>query len=36
MIETSYTIEPIGVIHSELVSRETAPLQGYEGARAVR
>ena len=32
MIETSYTIEPIGVISSELVSREAAPLQGYEGA----
>jgi tRNA-Thr(GGU) m(6)t(6)A37 methyltransferase TsaA len=32
MIETSYTIEPIGVIRSELDSREAAPLQGYEGA----
>lgn len=32
MIETSYTIEPIGVIRSELASREAAPLQGYEGA----
>ena len=32
MIETSYTIEPIGVIRSELTSREAAPLQGYEGA----
>jgi tRNA-Thr(GGU) m(6)t(6)A37 methyltransferase TsaA len=29
---TSYTIEPIGVIRSELVSREAAPLQGHEGA----
>ena len=32
MIETSYTIEPIGVVRSELVSREAAPLQGDEGA----
>jgi len=32
MIENSYRIEPIGVIRSELASRETAPLQGYEGA----
>jgi tRNA-Thr(GGU) m(6)t(6)A37 methyltransferase TsaA len=32
MIETSYTIEPIGVIRSELASREAAPLQGDEGA----
>lgn len=32
MIETSYTIEPIGVIRSELDSREAAPLQGDEGA----
>ena len=32
MIETNYTIEPIGVIRSELTSREAAPLQGYEGA----
>jgi len=32
MIETSYTIEPIGVIRSELTNREAAPLQGYEGA----
>ncbi len=31
-IETSYTIEPIGVIRSKLSSREAAPLQGYEGA----
>ena len=28
----SYTIEPIGVIRSELGSREAAPRQGYEGA----
>jgi len=32
MIETSYTIEPIGVIRSALISREAAPLQGEEGA----
>ncbi len=32
MIETSCTIEPIGVIRSELGSLEAAPLQGYEGA----
>jgi tRNA-Thr(GGU) m(6)t(6)A37 methyltransferase TsaA len=32
MIETSYTITPIGVIHSELKSLEDAPRQGYEGA----
>jgi tRNA-Thr(GGU) m(6)t(6)A37 methyltransferase TsaA len=32
MIETNYTIEPIGVIRSELTSLEAAPMQGYEGA----
>jgi tRNA-Thr(GGU) m(6)t(6)A37 methyltransferase TsaA len=32
MNETSYTIEPIGVVRSELTSREVAPLQGDEGA----
>ena len=32
MLKTSYTIEPIGVIHSELTSREAAPHQGNEGA----
>ena len=32
MIKNSYTIEPIGVIHSKLASREAAPLQGDEGA----
>jgi len=32
MIETGYTIEPIGVIRSELASREAAPSQGCEGA----
>ena len=31
MIETEYTIEPIGVIRSELASREAAPFQGCEG-----
>lgn len=30
MIETRYTIEPIGVIRSELASREEAPFQGFE------
>jgi len=32
MIKTSYTVEPIGVIHSELTSCEAAPHQGNEGA----
>jgi tRNA-Thr(GGU) m(6)t(6)A37 methyltransferase TsaA len=32
MIETSYLIEPIGVIRSELTDRDAAPLQGDEGA----
>ena len=32
MIETVYTVEPIGVIRSELDSLGAAPLQGYEGA----
>ena len=32
MIETSYEIKPIGVIRSELASREAAPRQGNEGA----
>ena len=32
MDETSYRIEPIGVIRSTLVNREAAPRQGYEGA----
>jgi tRNA-Thr(GGU) m(6)t(6)A37 methyltransferase TsaA len=32
MLETSYTIKPIGVIRSELASREVAPHQGNEGA----
>ena len=32
MIETSYTIKPIGIIHSDLVRRDAAPHQGFEGA----
>ena len=32
MIETAYTIEPIGVIHSELTNREAAHFQGSEGS----
>ena len=32
MNEPGYTIEPIGIIRSELTSREAAPRQGYEGA----
>lgn len=32
MIESPYTIEPIGVIRSELTSLEAAPRQGDEGA----
>ena len=32
MNEISYTIEPIGVIRSELTSLDSAPLQGDEGA----
>jgi len=32
MMKTSYIIEPIGVIHSELTSCEAAPHQGNEGA----
>jgi tRNA-Thr(GGU) m(6)t(6)A37 methyltransferase TsaA len=32
MIKTNYTIEPIGILRSELTSRETAPRQGSEGA----
>ncbi len=31
-METTYTIEPIGIIRSELVSRDEAPRQGDEGA----
>lgn len=32
MIEIDFRIEPIGVVRSELTSREAAPLQGDEGA----
>ena len=32
MTETSYTIKPLGVIRSDLTSREAAPRQGSEGA----
>ena len=32
MSDTSYTLQPIGLIHSDLKSRENAPRQGYEGA----
>lgn len=32
MIKTSYTVEPIGLVHSELTSCEAAPHQGNEGA----
>lgn len=35
MIDNSYTIEPIGVIHSQLTNLEMAPLQGDEGAPEV-
>jgi tRNA-Thr(GGU) m(6)t(6)A37 methyltransferase TsaA len=31
MVETGYRIRPIGVVRSELTSREAAPFQGYEG-----
>jgi tRNA-Thr(GGU) m(6)t(6)A37 methyltransferase TsaA len=32
MLATSYTIEPIGIVRSELTRLEAAPLQGDEGA----
>lgn len=32
MTETSYTIRPIGVVHSDLRHREDAPRQGFKGA----
>jgi tRNA-Thr(GGU) m(6)t(6)A37 methyltransferase TsaA len=32
MVETSFTIESIGIIRSELAGREAAPNQGFEGA----
>jgi tRNA-Thr(GGU) m(6)t(6)A37 methyltransferase TsaA len=31
-----YSIEPVGIIHSELKSREEAPMQGDEGAPKAR
>jgi tRNA (Thr-GGU) A37 N-methylase len=34
MSDTNYSIEPIGVIRSELTSLEAAPMQGDEGAPA--
>jgi tRNA-Thr(GGU) m(6)t(6)A37 methyltransferase TsaA len=30
--ESTYAIEPIGVVRSPLTDRESAPMQGYEGA----
>jgi len=32
MTDTSYTLQPIGRIRSDLTTREAAPRQGYEGA----
>jgi tRNA-Thr(GGU) m(6)t(6)A37 methyltransferase TsaA len=32
MSKVSYTIEPVGVVHSTLTSLEDAPMQGDEGA----
>jgi tRNA-Thr(GGU) m(6)t(6)A37 methyltransferase TsaA len=32
MMPTTYTIEPVGVIHSDLTRLEDAPMQGDEGA----
>ena len=32
MTENSYILEPVGIVRSELASREAAPLQGDEGA----
>jgi tRNA-Thr(GGU) m(6)t(6)A37 methyltransferase TsaA len=32
MDKTTFTITPIGILHSELVNRDEAPRQGYEGA----
>ena len=34
MAENRYMVEPVGFIRSELIHRETAPRQGYEGAPA--
>lgn len=35
MTANNYTIEPIGVVHSEIKALEASPRQGYEGAPAV-
>jgi tRNA-Thr(GGU) m(6)t(6)A37 methyltransferase TsaA len=32
MLETDYTLAPIGILHSPLKQREHAPMQGSEGA----
>jgi len=32
MLENRHTIKPVGIIHSELKSRDAAPKQGHEGA----
>jgi tRNA-Thr(GGU) m(6)t(6)A37 methyltransferase TsaA len=32
MLETEYTLAPIGILHSPLKQRERAPMQGGEGA----
>lgn len=32
MTDINYTLHPIGLIHSDLTTREAAPRQGYEGA----
>lgn len=32
MAERTYILAPIGIIHSDLMNREAAPRQGYEGA----
>jgi tRNA-Thr(GGU) m(6)t(6)A37 methyltransferase TsaA len=32
MLETEYTLAPIGILHSPLKQREHAPMQGSEGA----
>ncbi len=32
MTDTLYTLQPIGLIRSDLTNREVAPRQGYEGA----
>jgi tRNA-Thr(GGU) m(6)t(6)A37 methyltransferase TsaA len=32
LAESTYILAPIGIIHSDLMNREAAPRQGYEGA----